>query len=88
MPNDAKLGMLVGVLGVLVAAVVLSQSPGQPANPQAKEKAGAPATHPADTAAARLPPASAPEPQSSPVPRTKKDVDAQPTSRQGMDEEP
>jgi hypothetical protein len=77
MPNDAKLGMLVGVFGVLVAAVVLSQPPGQPADPQTKEQAGAPAPPPADVAA-RLPPAPAPavaarpsEPQSSPVARSR-----------------
>jgi hypothetical protein len=95
MPNDAKLGMLAGVLGVLIAAVVLSQPPGQPANTPIDEKDAAPA----GAAAAHLPPApGSVEPPSSPVARAKdkgsqaepaagsavrNDVDGQPTSRQG-----
>lgn len=83
MTNDAKLGMLAGVLGVIVAAVLFANAPpptaqSQPsaAGPPAKE---APATPEASTAA--LP--------STPVGRTRKDVDAQPASRQaGADEEP
>ncbi len=84
MTNDAKLGMLAGVLGVIVAAVLFANAPPPPTAQSQPSAAGAPtkeapATPEASTAA--LP--------STPVGRTRKDVDAQPASRQaGADEEP
>src|SRR5262249_33640874 len=41
MTNDAKLGMLAGVLGVVVAAVVFNQHPPQPAPAQPRPEATA-----------------------------------------------
>jgi hypothetical protein len=50
MPNDAKLGFLVGVAGVVVAAVVFVQNPAPPAESQtASEPASAVAPPPAAT---------------------------------------
>jgi len=94
MTNDAKLGMLAGVLGVIVAAVLLTNAPPRNAQPQPgasiqptlKEKPAptAPVATPATSSgnSAALP--------SSPVARTRKDVNAQPTSlsSSGVDEEP
>lgn len=89
MTNDAKLGMAAGVAGVIVAAVLLSSAP-----PPAEEKLAAQAQLQAGTSPAAATPAS-PEPEantasllSTPVARTRKDVDAQPASRPGADEEP
>jgi hypothetical protein len=88
MPNDAKLGMLAGVCGVLVAAVLLGQprQPLPPADALAGEKGVA---QPAGKAATPAPSADAAEPPSTPIARTRKDADAQPASRQaGPDDEP
>jgi hypothetical protein len=93
MTNDAKLGMLVGVLGVIVAAVLFTNaSPPAQSQPSAAElpaqqKAVAP------TVVTVAPPPevkSEKEPlPSTPVVRTRKEADAQPTSRpSGMEEEP
>lgn len=93
MTNDAKLGMLAGVLGVIVAAVLLSNAPprgaqsqpGASIQPTPKEKP-TPTTPAATPATPGASPAALP---SSPVARTRKDVDAQPTSlSSGADEEP
>ena len=87
MTNDAKLGMLAGVLGVIVAAVLFANTPqpdpSQPsaAVPLAKDVPPTAAATPPEAGTAALP--------STPVARTRKDVDAQPASRQGSaDEEP
>jgi hypothetical protein len=98
MKNDAKLGMLAGVLGVIVAAVLFAKAPPPPdpthsganADPPAKEKPAqpAPATSTANTPAGPVEANTAALP-TTPVGRTRKDVDAQPTSRPaGTDEEP
>lgn len=91
MTNDAKLGMLVGVLGVIVAAVLLTK-PAPPVQSQpAAAEAPAP-TNPAPTVATITPPEvrRASEPlTSTPVARTRKEVEGQSTSRSGgADEEP
>lgn len=99
MTNDAKLGMLAGVVGVLFAAVFLTKPPAQPAAPEPPAPAqahaqpaavpsvpSAPAVAPRAGAVASAAPAAFP---STPVVRTRKDVPAQPTSRQSLaDEEP
>ncbi|QJW94149.1 hypothetical protein FTUN_1668 [Frigoriglobus tundricola] len=101
MKNDAKLGMLAGVLGVLVAAVLFANAPPAPSpqpkatGPSAKDAApkGRPAP-PAATPAAPPTPGTSPEVStaalpSTPVGRTRKDVPAQPAARSsGADEEP
>ena len=98
MSNDAKLGMLAGVCGVIVAAVVLGQPQPQsqpvtapPATAEAKEQAPPPpAAEPTTTTTHEQPapgPTSAPDLPSTPVVRTKKDVEGQPASRQPEMEE-
>lgn len=82
MPNDAKLGLLTGVIGVIVAAALsLSRPPSgapppaQAAGPRELQSAtGKPTAAPATAA-----PSS--ELAATPVVRTKKDTDATPTSR-------
>ena len=87
MTNDAKLGMLAGVLGVIVAAVLFANTP-QPAQPQ-PSAAVPPLKDAPPTAAATPPEASTAALPSTPVARTRKEVDAQPASRpSGADEEP
>ncbi len=86
MTNDSKLGMLAGVLGVVIAAMFFAKQPSQPvgAEPQAKQQ-------PAPTASAPgVPPEAGPAAlPSTPVVRTRKEVDAKPASRQpNFDEEP
>lgn len=98
MTNDAKLGMLTGVVGVLFAAVFLTKPPAQPvaseppvpaqtrAQAQPAAVPSAPASAPRADAVASSAPAAFP---STPVVRTRKDVSAQPTARQPLaDEEP
>lgn len=88
MTNDAKLGMLVGVLGVIVAAVLLTNpAPPVPSQPTAAE---APA-QPKPAVATVAPPemrGGSESPASTPVARTRKEVEGQSTSRSGADEEP
>ncbi|MCI0701566.1 MAG: hypothetical protein L0241_10830 [Planctomycetia bacterium] len=95
MPNDAKLGMLAGVFGVIIAAMVIAQPQPQP-QPQQPVVAESPAKEKTTTevpeTAVRDPPAhppvvDTPDLASTPVARTNKDVDAQPTSRQPGTEE-
>ena len=96
MKNDAKLGMLAGVLGVVVAAVVLTGAPppvaqARPDEPQAKQGAPPAATPPVAATPAASPGAAADTAAlpATPVARTRKEADAQPTSRSGAaDEEP
>jgi hypothetical protein len=98
MTNDAKLGMLAGVLGVIVAAVLFTKAPppagqskpDETAKPVAKEAAqeATMSTPPAATPAS-VPPRVRSDLPSTPVVRTRKDVEAQPTSLSGgADEEP
>ncbi|HEY1191761.1 MAG TPA: hypothetical protein VGE74_29285 [Gemmata sp.] len=98
MTNDAKLGMLVGVVGVVMAAVFLTKPTPQPvaaeppAQPQRSSVAAElPRTNPSASVVAHAPrtedqPAEFP---STPVVRVRKDVPAQPTARHtASDEEP
>jgi hypothetical protein len=89
MTNDAKLGMLAGVLGVVVAAVLFGNAPPPEAGAGAAspEAAGLPQAPTAATPARPPPEASAAALPATPVPRTRKDLDAQPASR-SADEEP
>ncbi|MFM8271780.1 MAG: hypothetical protein ACKODX_05535 [Gemmata sp.] len=87
MTNDAKLGMLAGVLGVILAAVFLAK-PAQPvaAESQTKQAPAPTASAPVPGAPPQAGPAALP---STPVARTRRDVDATPASRQvAHDEEP
>ena len=89
MTNDAKLGMLAGVLGVIVAAVLFADAPPPPPPPSQPSAAVPPPKDAPPTAAATPPQAGTAALPSAPVARTRKDVDAQPASRQaGADEEP
>jgi hypothetical protein len=89
MTNDAKFGMLAGVLGVIVAGVVSSRVPDAP--PVVSKEPPKPVVAPR----AALPEAPAPraasatELQGTPVVRTRKEPTAQPASRPtAWDEEP
>ena len=87
MTNDAKLGMLAGVLGVIVAAMLFANAP--PPAPSPPSAAVPPQKDAPPTAAATPPEAGTAALPSTPVARTRKDVDAQPASRpSGMEEEP
>ncbi len=88
MTNDAKLGMLAGVLGVVIAAVFFTKPPPQPPDAPAKPQAAAPVANTPATPGAQ-PEAGLAALPSTPVPRTRKDVTGQSTSRRAMsDEEP
>ena len=88
MSNDAKLGMLAGVLGVIVAGVLSSRAPDAPPNGAAKgparaalPEAPAPRTASAASAAKELP--------GTPVVHVRKETEAQPASRPtSADDEP
>jgi hypothetical protein len=88
MPNDAKLGLLAGVIGVIAVAVVSANRPA-PANPTSAPVpvASAPAA-PKDQPAAAV--ASAPampeENASEPVARTKNEPDGTPAGRTAKDD--
>ena len=95
MTNDAKLGMLVGVLGVIVAAVLFTnatppaQSQPSAAEAPAQPKAAAPTVTTAATVAPPQVKSDGDALPSTPVARTRKESDAQPTSRpSGAEEEP
>lgn len=93
MTNDAKFGMLAGVLGVIVAGVLSSRAPDAPPVAKAKEP---PKPRAQIAPRAALPEAPAPrtasaepELQGTPVVRTRKEPTAQPASRPtAWDEEP
>lgn len=94
MKNDAKLGMLVGVLGVIVAAVLFVNTPPPTAQSrpdaagEARQKDRPPATATA-TAVPALAPATPAALPSTPVVRTRKEPEALPASRSNLaDEEP
>lgn len=83
MPNDAKLGLLAGVIGVIVAAsLTLSRQPsGAPPPDQAagpKQQAPADGNNLGVPPLAQTPPA---DPTATPVIRTKPETDATPTGR-------
>jgi hypothetical protein len=85
MPNDAKLGMLAGVCGVIVAAVMFAQPRPPPETPPGAKADSAQTVQPGAVANTPV----APEPASTPVVRTRKEVDGQPASRTNTpDEEP
>jgi hypothetical protein len=92
--NDAKLGMLAGVLGVIAAAVLFTSTPPSSA-PARPDPTGEPSAGPgappvaAATSAPATPAARATALDSTPVARTRKETDARPTARgTGPDEEP
>jgi hypothetical protein len=86
MPNDAKLGLLAGVLGVVLAYVLVNKPQQPPANPP---KLASPKQAPEqDAILPRTTTEPPPTPEklpsdlgSTPVVRTKKELDATPTSR-------
>jgi hypothetical protein len=94
MPNDAKLGLLAGVLGVLVAAVASVQRPTPPPGANTSPPPSAPAK-PAPKPDANAEPSGLPrtpavlptELPSTPVVRTKKEPDATPASRARNDDD-
>ncbi len=85
MTNDSKLGMLAGVVGVIVAAVLFTKQPAQPTGAEPLAIQAVPTA-----IAPSGPPEAGPVAMSStPVVRTRKDVDAKPTSRRSTyDDEP
>ena len=87
MPNDAKLGLLVGVIGVIAVAVLSSNRPA-PAIPNEATVpvASAPATNsPRDQPAAAV--ASTPaEKPAAPVVRTRNEPDGTPAGRAAKDD--
>ena len=88
MPNDAKLGLLAGVIGVIVVAVMSANRP-QPATDPGVNTPDSPSTtaaKPAEDAKPAAPVARSPEPSSTPVVRTKKEPEGTPTSRTPMDD--
>lgn len=93
MTNDAKFGMLAGVLGVVVAGLLSSRVPDAPPTVAKSKEATKPAAQIAPRAALPEAPApraaSATELQGTPVVRTRKEPTAQPASRPtAWDEEP
>jgi hypothetical protein len=91
MTNDAKLGMLAGVLGVIVAAVLFTNAPPPTAQsrPGAVELPAQPKAAPPVATVAPPQARNASEPlASTPVARTRKEAEGQSTSRSGADEEP
>jgi hypothetical protein len=93
MTNDAKFGMLAGVLGVIVAGVVSSRVPDAPpvVSKDAPKPVIAPRAALPEAPAPRTASAASTEPelQGTPVVRTRKEPTAQPASRPtAWDEEP
>jgi len=86
MPNDAKLGLLVGVAGVVAAAVLFSQHPPPTALQPQTAAAATTAPPPAATPANPRPAARTPAPTAQ-VRGGRKEVVAQPTSRSTSDED-
>ena len=90
MPNDAKLGLLAGVIGVIAVAVVSASRPAPAEMPgKAAPVASAPSAStsiiPAVDAIPTLDARSA-EPVSTPVARTRTESTGTPTSRVSMDD--
>jgi hypothetical protein len=84
MPNDAKLGFLVGVAGVIVAAVMFSQQP-EPSSPPVVETAAVPsrtATPPAPAAT----PVEKPRAHPATLPRTREELQGRTASRPADEE--
>ena len=88
MQNDAKLGLLAGVLGVIVAATISGKSPSALNTPTAPSSAASKSS-PAALAQGRIneaAPAALPtDLNTTPVSRTQKDVQAIATARQSAD---
>lgn len=89
MTNDAKLGMLAGVLGVIVAAVLIANAPppGPGVGDAPPEHSDAKAAPAAATPARPPPEANTAALPATPIPRTRNELDAQPTSYKGGDDE-
>lgn len=87
MPNDAKLGLFTGVIGVIVAAAMSVNRPHPEAQP-AVDVTGAPvaAAAPAELEKPPTPVARASEPASTPVIRTRKEPEGTPAGRTAMDD--
>ena len=86
MQNDAKFGLLAGVIGVVVVAVMSANRP--PAPHPAVDTSGPPSAsvRPEQEAKPAAPIALSPEPATSPVLRTKKELEGTSTSR-GKDDD-
>lgn len=81
MQNDAKFGLLAGVIGVVVVAVMSANQPPAASNPGAGAKAEPVVAKKADEAKPAATVAIAPEPTTSPVIRTRKELDGTAASR-------
>jgi hypothetical protein len=81
MPNDAKLGLLAGVIGVIAVAVFSANRPvpATVASPAASATA-APVAPPPPSVATRT------EPATTPIPRTRKEPDGTPAGRKPQDD--
>lgn len=86
MPNDAKLGLLVGVAGVVAAAVLFSQNPQPVTTPPQTANAATAAPPAAATPANPRPAVRTPTPTAQ-VSGGRKEVVGQPTSRSTSDED-
>lgn len=86
MQNDAKFGLLAGVIGVVVVAVMSANRPPDASNPNAGAKAEPVAAKQADEAKPAVAVALTPEPTTTPVIRTRKELDGTSTSR-GKDDD-
>jgi hypothetical protein len=89
MPNDAKLGLLAGVAGVVLAAVLYfpNPAPGPSPSPAGPPAAAALPTAPAAVARAAPPVTPAEKPPAAAVAGTRAEVEAVPTSRPAADED-
>lgn len=85
MPNDAKLGFLVGVAGVIVAAVMFSQQP-QASPPPAVETAAVPSHSVAPPPAPAATPVEKPRAHPAALPRTREELQGRPASRPADEE--
>ncbi len=81
MPNDAKLGLLAGVIGVIVVAVMSANRPPAASIPIAGATAAPVAAKPAEDAKPDTAVAHSPESSSTPVLRTRKEPEGTSTSR-------
>jgi hypothetical protein len=87
MPNDAKLGLLAGVIGVIVAALLSSPAtPAPPANDTSAPLPSAKSIARSEPAPPSTPAVLPAELGSTPVAKTKQEFDATATSRDRADE--
>jgi hypothetical protein len=92
MPNDAKLGLFTGVIGVIVVAAMSTNRPpaphpgaDTPGSPSAAVKPSEASKAPGPHAVAPAPVARAGEPASTPIPRKRTEPDGTPASRPSRD---